>query len=137
MSVIAQPSAFFGRAATRARRITETGLVWAACVPVILLTRPLVQQALLGMALLDIPLQMNVHVAYRPQPVEFGAVGGFIFSPTTVAVLALYASWLVTAAVRAAERPVLWLKDSIALLAYLGFAVISTLSAYDAAMSFR
>jgi len=122
---------------TRARRIIETGLVWAACVPLILLTRPIVQPALLAIALLDIPLQMNVHVAYRPDPVEFGALGGFIVSPTTVAVLGLYASWLVTAAVRGAERPRLWLGSSGALLAYLGFAVISAITAYDSAMSFR
>lgn len=136
MAVIARTAPSFSGVVGRARRTMEAGLVAAMLLPLTVLTRPVVPRALLALALIDIPLQWDKTLAYRVGPSEFGAMGGFTVSATTLALLGLYASWFI-AAVIGAERPHLTLRGSAVPLAYVGFALLAGIAAYDSGMAFR
>jgi putative inorganic carbon (HCO3(-)) transporter len=58
------------------------------------------RQVLLAVVLLDIPLQIDQNFNHLDGAAEFGAIGGFNVSVTTVALAALYAAWLVDRLVR-------------------------------------
>lgn len=78
-----------------------TGFVHVLC-------RPLTKKVLFGLLLLNIPLQCGTHLALRPGAAEFGAIEGFDFSITTIALCGLYIGWLFTE--RASHRlpRILW-----------------------------
>jgi O-antigen ligase len=67
-----------------------------------LLCQPLTQKCLLGLMILDLPLEWGAHLDYRPDAELFGAIEGFDFSITTVALCGLYIGWFFTA--RTANR---------------------------------
>jgi putative inorganic carbon (HCO3(-)) transporter len=58
------------------------------------------RKVLLAVLLLDIPLQLDQNFSYLDDAEEFGAIGGFSFSVTTLALVGLYAGWLVDRLVR-------------------------------------
>jgi O-antigen ligase len=72
------------------------------------LCQPLTKKFLFGLLLLNIPLQCGTHLALRPGAAEFGAIEGFDFSITTIALCGLYVGWLFTE--RASNRlpRILW-----------------------------
>jgi putative inorganic carbon (hco3(-)) transporter len=58
------------------------------------------RKILLAILLLDIPLQVDENFKHLEDAAEFGAIGGFNISVTTVALAGLYAAWLVDRMVR-------------------------------------
>jgi putative inorganic carbon (HCO3(-)) transporter len=102
------------------------------------LTRPLVSRFLLALVVLDIPLQANKNFAYLEGVDEFGALGGFEISVTTIALVLLYVRWvLLLAASPAREQIRPAARISRPLVWYLGFATLSTITAGDVSLSLR
>jgi O-antigen ligase len=78
-----------------------TAMVHVLCLP-------LTKKFLLGIVILDIPLQSGVHLAFRQDPASVGAISGYDISVTTIALFLLYIGWLFTE--RTENRPlrILW-----------------------------
>ena len=82
-----------------ARELGETYLVAALFAPWIALAGS-GRRILLAIVLLDIPLQIDRHFAYRSDAADLGALGGFSVSLTTLALAGLYAGWAIDRLVR-------------------------------------
>jgi putative inorganic carbon (HCO3(-)) transporter len=67
-------------------------LVVALFAPLALLSRPSTRRILLAILLIDIPMQVGVHLWNRDDVVEFGSLGGLNISVTTFALALLYLS---------------------------------------------
>jgi O-antigen ligase len=67
-----------------------------------LLCHPVTKKCLLGLMILDIPLQWGTHLDFRSDAASIGAIEGFDFSITTVALCGLYIGWFFSE--RAATR---------------------------------
>lgn len=67
----------------------------AAGIPCLAMILGDLERLFLGAVLLDIPLQLDVNLGYRPEAAALGAVGGLNVSITTVALIGLYALWLI------------------------------------------
>src|SRR5436305_57342 len=63
------------------------------------------RRLLLALIVLDIPLQMDVHLFYRFEPAKLGALGGLNISLTTVALVGLYVLWLAQYLARVGRPP--------------------------------
>jgi putative inorganic carbon (HCO3(-)) transporter len=70
------------------------GLIAALFAPLIALTGS-AQRILLAILLLDLPLQIDTNFNHLDDAAEFGALGGFSVSVSTLALAGLYAAWLV------------------------------------------
>jgi putative inorganic carbon (hco3(-)) transporter len=107
----------------------------AAIVPFALMVAGSIRRVLLAIIILDIPLQMGIHLGYREDVASLGSIGGFGISATTLALLGLYAIWIADALAnrRGAEQPVL--RWSFPLALYVGAVLISATAAYDAQLS--
>ena len=97
------------------------------------------RRLLLLIVMIDIPIQLDGHLFYRPALAAWGALAGFNYSLTTIALVGLYALWLVEwlvqpawtparARVRVAARPATPLRP---LLLYVGCVALSLLVAVD------
>jgi O-antigen ligase len=83
------------------------------------------QRLLLGVIVLEIPIQVDTYLSYQEKWAEFGAIGGFNLSITSVCLGILYAAWLVE---HAAASGFPWrerLYVDWPLTTYLGVAVAS------------
>jgi O-antigen ligase len=109
------------------------GLVTSTFLPLVGLLSARCRRGLLAVALLDQPFQVDVNVSFRETEATLGAIGGYSVSPTTAALLGLYASWLIGFLVRdpATPRP----RINLPLVCYLGFVALSVFSAYDVQLS--
>lgn len=94
-----------------------------------------VQKVLLGIVILDVPLQMGTHLFYREADASFGALGGLSISVTTIALLALYASWFLRSLARCGQKARSSPQRNWALLCYLGLSALSLFVARDARLS--
>lgn len=93
------------------------------------------RKVLLGIIILDIPFQLDIHVGYRPEAAELGAIGGFGISATTVSLAVLYAVWLCKLLTRWEPRARPLLHASVPLVLYLAFSTLSMLVARDVELS--
>lgn len=93
------------------------------------------RKVLLGIIILDIPFQLDIHVGYRPEAAELGAIGGFGISATTVSLAVLYAVWLCKLLTRWEPRARPLLHASVPLVLYLAFSTLSMLAARDVELS--
>ncbi len=57
----------------------------------------LLERALLAIAILEIPLQIDKYFMYQPDDAKFGAIGGFNVSLATLCLVPLYSMWIVKA----------------------------------------
>lgn len=111
-------------------------LVCAIFAPWLLLLGP-VRKVLLAIVVLDIPFQLETNFYHRDAAAEFGGLGGFNVSATTAALAALYAAGLIDCLARR-NRPVLpSLSAVLPFGAYLLFAALSVVSAYDTGLYWR
>jgi len=87
------------------------------------------QRLLLGVVVLEIPIQIDTYLFYQEQWAEFGAIGGFNLSLTTICLAALYLTWMVEFATATGlpGRRRLWF--SIPLTTYLTIVGVSFLMA--------
>ena len=104
-------------------------LLLALAGPVVALVVGDLRRVLLAVVLLDIPLHWDVNLAWRPDAVAVGAVGGISISATTLALVGLYALWI---AERTAGRThALRLWPALPLVAYVGVTALSLVVAED------
>src|ERR1700724_287796 len=90
------PAGHAGALPSRASWIAQAafaGPVLLASVFVEVLCRPLVRRWLLAVMILDIPLQCGTHFAFREDAALLGAIEGFDFSITSLALFGLYVGW--------------------------------------------
>jgi O-antigen ligase len=62
------------------------------------MTKGFLTRALLALVILDIPFHCDIHLGYNDEMAELNALGGLSISVTTFCLAALYALWLVKAA---------------------------------------
>jgi O-antigen ligase len=104
--------------------------------PFILMIVGNVRRLMLAIVILDIPLQLDVYLDYRPQIADLGAFGGFNISVTTAALIVLYTLWLIRLLVRTESPARSLLRSSFPLSLYLGFVILSLVAARDITLSF-
>src|SRR5437899_1452477 len=71
-----------------------SALIVALFAPLAALTNAKVERFLLAIAILNMPLTFGVTLGYREDVADFGALGGWYLSPTTLALAGLYAGLL-------------------------------------------
>jgi O-antigen ligase len=113
-------------------------LILAVLVPFIAMVVGSVQRLLLGLILLDIPFPLDFHLNYRTDVAELNAIGGISISVTTIALVILYALWLAESlsGMNQQSRPRVLTITTLALAAYLAFAILSVAVARDITLAF-
>ena len=114
---------------------TLSALVLALLGPFAALRARSVHKLLLGIVVLDVPLQLGTHFFYREADASSGALGGLSISVTTIALLALYTSWFLRRLERRGQEARSSPQRNWALVCYLGFSVLSLFVARDARLS--
>jgi len=101
VNAISSPS-HTGGAATyaRLRSFGADSLIVAILSPFLALTSRSLQRFLLAVVILDIPIEFGTYLFYRPLDAARGALKGLSISATTLALAALYISWVVRAPAR-------------------------------------
>jgi len=90
-----------------------------------------VQRLLLGIIIIEIPIQLDVYLRYQEEAAALGAIGGVNLSLTTLCLAVLYALWLAELLAKKStpRRPLVRL--SLPLIAYLGAVMVSAIGARD------
>ncbi|HYN87236.1 MAG TPA: O-antigen ligase family protein [Ardenticatenaceae bacterium] len=110
-------------------------LLLAVLAPLLAMVVGDVRRLLLAAIMLDIPLQLDVYLWYRPEAAALGAIGGLNISVTTAALLGLYGLWIVERLAKV-RRPVpASFRPALPLGLYLGFAALSAVAARDAMLT--
>jgi O-antigen ligase len=86
---------------------------------------------LLAVICLDIPLQFDVHLAYREEVSDFGSLVGINLSITTLCLAVLYTTWALQLLSGAAQVARPNVRASLPAAAYLTIVALSTLWARD------
>jgi len=94
-----------------------------------------VQRLLLAIIILDIPFPLDIHLGYRDDAANFGAVEGLNVSVTTISLIVLYALWLGELLSKQGPRPRLQLRENLPFVLYCAFTALSVLVAYDVTLS--
>lgn len=94
------------------------------------------RKVLLAIIILDIPFQLDIHLGYRTEAAELGALGGWSLSVTTMALAVLYALWLAERLTKPPEpgsRPSV--RASLPLALYFAFTALSVVVARDVTLA--
>jgi putative inorganic carbon (HCO3(-)) transporter len=110
-------------------------LVIAALFPFIAMIVGDVRRLLLAIILLDIPLQMDVNLAYQDALARRGAIDGWNISVSLGALGILYVLWLSKRLMNAGEQPRLMLWPGWPFMLYLAFVALSMLVARDVTLA--
>jgi len=90
---------------------------------------------LLAVIILDLPIQLGIHLGYRADVAAVGANAGYDISITTVCLVALYILWLTGYLIGVRPQPRPLLRSSLPFAAYLGIVALSALWAQDSTLS--
>ena len=82
--------------ATRLPFSTTVMLLLVLVVPFAVLVAPNIEKIGIVIILLDIPLQIDTFIGFDESQADFGAIIGFNFSITTLALVLLYGHWALT-----------------------------------------
>ena len=133
---ISSPSYTEGTATyPRLRSVGGDSLVIAILSPFLALASSSFQRFLLAIVILDIPIEFGTYLFYRPLDAARGALKGLSISATTLALAALYTSWVVRALAKKPSRERPSLHINLALVAYLALSALSVLVARDQTLS--
>ncbi len=136
VNTISNPSQTAGTATyPRLRSVSADSLVVAILSPFLALTSRSLQRFLLAIVILDIPIQFGTYLFYRPLDAARGALKGLSISATTLALAALYTSWVVQALARRTPSERSSPHFNLPLLVYLAFTALSVLVAGDQTLS--
>jgi putative inorganic carbon (hco3(-)) transporter len=141
--------AFNSRTLNRSRDLSPAGnshpwSLWSALQtlfwsPLLLLTaivhilcQSSTKKFLLGLMILDIPLQCGTHLDLRPDVGSLGSIEGFDFSITTIALFGLYIGWLFSERAESRWPRVVW---NWPIVAYTAVLVASLFVASDPQLS--
>ena len=122
--------------AQRGWMIGSTCFVWALFTPLVALIGS-ARRLLLAIAVLDIPLQIDTNLNHLEGPTELGGLGGFNVSLTTIALVGLYAGWLIEVVTRRESPSSSSFRPVLPLSLYLAFAILSVVTAYDPGLAVR
>lgn len=93
------------------------------------------ERLLLALILLDVPLQLDTHLDYHQEAAKLSAIGGLGISLTTLALMVLYPLWIARLLTgRETHRP--WLRASLPMALYVGWAMLSLITAQDRTFAF-
>src|SRR2546425_6214380 len=109
--------------------------ILAVLCPFIVMIVGHVQRLLLAIIILDIPFPLDIHLGYRDDAANFGAVEGLNVSVTTISLIVLYALWLGELLSKQGPRPRLQLRENLPFVLYCAFTALSVLVAYDVTLS--
>lgn len=92
-----------------------------------------IRKLLLTLILFDIPFQLDIHLGYRTDIPEYGAIGGWNLSITSIALIVLYVLWFLEnyASYPTTRSKASLGKSLIPLSVYLGFCLLSIVAAKD------
>jgi O-antigen ligase len=109
-------------------------LVTSMFLPLVVLLGANLRRLLLAVVFLEMMIGLDVNLALREDPAQFGALEGFSVSLTTLALVGLYTSWAIGFLVRepSSRRPI---RMNWPLAVYMGFVALSMLNAYDVELS--
>jgi hypothetical protein len=93
------------------------------------------ERLLLGLVVLEIPIQVDTYLFFQEQWADFGAIGGINLSISTICLAALYAIWLVRYAVAAGYPGAAQVHVDYAPTAYLCLAILSLCVARDVSLA--
>jgi len=126
-----------GAQRSSARALSQGGnsLVVAILSPFLALTSKSVQKVLLAVVILDIPLQFGTHWFYREEHAALGALGGLSISATTLALAALYLSWVIRAFASRHQAQRAGVNVNWPLVAYFAITLLSVFVAQDVSLS--
>src|SRR5690349_12349976 len=112
-----------------------SSFVLVLLTPYLALRLEYVQKLLLAVIILDIPFQLGTHVFYNEADGISGALAGLSISATSIALIGLYASWLIRTLENRGQRSFKLTGLSFPLLCYLGFVALSMVVARDVRLS--
>jgi len=121
------------------RRSIELGantFVIAVLSPFIALATDWMPKLLLGLVVLDIPLQLQQNLFFREYDADRGALGGLIVSATTFCLVALYLGWIVKLLANRGREASPPIQINVALTCYLAISGVSLFFAADVALAF-
>ncbi len=95
-----------------------------------------IRKLLLAAMILDIPLNLDVHLGFRPEMAAQGAIGGLGISVSTIALALLYVLWLVTSLTESEPRPKPELRVFGPAALYLAVVLASLFVAQDLFLGF-
>jgi O-antigen ligase len=110
-------------------------MLLAILSPFLALTAGWLPRVLLGIVILDIPIQFGTHLYYSEKDAAMGALGGLSVSATTIAVCMLYFLWFLRAMTRNGPEKSEALHFNIPLIAYLVISALSVAVAQDATLA--
>jgi putative inorganic carbon (hco3(-)) transporter len=89
------------------------------------------ERLLLGLVVLEIPIQVDTYLFFQERWADFGAIGGINLSISTICIAALYVMWLAKYAVAAGYSGGGQLNIDYAPTAYLCLAIVSLCVAHN------
>jgi len=119
----------------RLHTVGANSLVVALLSPFLALASRRVQQVLLAIVVLDVPIQLGRTFFLRPYEADLGAIKGLTISITTLAITGLYLSWFLRALAARIPRARRSLHFNLPLLLYIAISAFSMLIAQDVALS--
>jgi O-antigen ligase len=119
----------------RSWSLSADSLLLAILSPFLTLSVGWLPRVLLGIVLLDIPIQFGTHLYYSEKDAAMGALGGLSVSATTIAVCMLYFLWFLRAMTRKGAEESGALHFNIPLAIYLVISVLSVAVAQDATLA--
>jgi O-antigen ligase len=93
------------------------------------------QRLLLGLIVLEIPIQVDIHLFFQERWADLGAIGGINVSIATICLAALYARWLVQRACSPRSLVAQPLFVSLPATLYVGMAALSVFFAVDQSLA--
>ena len=90
-----------------------------------------VRRWLLGIIVLEIPLQFDAYLYFRPEAADLGALPGAVLSATSVCVLLLYSLWGLEIGIGLARFPRALVRRNLPFLSYVAVVGLSLLFAVD------
>ncbi len=110
--------------------IVSLAILAVMLVFLVTLSIPVLKRVLLALALLEIPIQLDIYLNHEVAISESSTVSGFNISVTTIVLVALYSLWGAEVAAGITRRN-LDLKAGLPSLVYLALVVISIVVAGD------
>ncbi len=97
---------------------------------------PVLKRVLLGIVILEIPIQADIYLNYDAAIARLGAVSGFNVSVATLCLAALYALWMAELVARSTPRTGAAFKSAIPSFVYLALVLASVAIAFESVVAF-
>jgi hypothetical protein len=130
-----EQGAYRGGARPRSWSLSADSFLLAILSPFLALSAGWLPRVLLGIVILDIPIQFGTHFYFSEKDAAMGALGGLSVSATTIAICMLYFLWFLGSMTRKGEQSSVPLHFNIPLLGYLAISALSVVVAQDTTLA--